>query len=153
MSIVFINYRRSDDAYAAALLDWELSGRLGGENVFRASRSIAPGADYEDAIGAALGRSKAMLVVVGPRWADSFRARPHERDFVLEEIVEAVKRDVLLIPVLLAGVPTLRTMRLPDELDGLDRRQYLRFDYRAVSQDADYIAQQLRMAIPELSTG
>ncbi|MFL6078100.1 MAG: toll/interleukin-1 receptor domain-containing protein [Mycobacteriales bacterium] len=149
-STVFINYRRSVDAYAAALLDVELSRRLGEQNIFRASRSIPPGVDFEEAIDAAIGQSKAMLVLVGPRWAETFRAGSHERDYVLEEIVEAMKRDILLIPVLLAGAPPIRTMRLPDELERLEQRQYLRFDYRAMSQDSDHIAQRLRMAIPEL---
>ena len=140
---VFINYRRSDDAYAAALLDSELCARLGAENVFRASRSIPPGADYEDAINAAIAESKVMLVLVGPRWAKSFRRR-RRRDYVLEEIVEATTRRIPLVPVLLADVEPLRAMRLPKELAPLKRRQYLRFGYREVEQDAGYIAQELR---------
>jgi hypothetical protein len=42
MALVFINYRRCDDAYAAALLDFALSSRLGADRIFRASRSFRP---------------------------------------------------------------------------------------------------------------
>ena len=43
MSEIFINYRGSDEPYAAALIDQELSRRFGPARVFRAGRSIRPG--------------------------------------------------------------------------------------------------------------
>jgi TIR domain len=148
VALVFISYRRCDDAYAAALLDLTLSSWLGAENVFRASRSIPPGVDFEVTIKDAVRRANVMLVVIGPRWEENFRKR--DTDHLLNEITMAAWHGVPLVPILLNGVKPLATMRLPAELDGFDRRQYLTFDYRTFESDASHIAQALEGVIPEL---
>jgi hypothetical protein len=144
VGLVFISYRRCDDAYAAALLDSELRIRFGADEVFRASRSIPPGADYKKAIKAALQESDAIVVVVGRRWEENFRGRDPAEDDVLHEIVMAGWYGAAIVPVLLTGVNRLAEMRLPDQLDGIERLQYLRFDYRAIDQDAGRIAKELK---------
>lgn len=153
MDLVFINYRRRDDAYAAALLDHKLSEWLGGKHIFRASRSIPAGSDFEEAIEEAIHHSCAMLVMIGPHWEDSLKKKDPMTDYVLREIELASSCGVRLVPVLLTGAKQLVTMQLPVELDNLDRRQYLRFDYRAIEQDAERIAAEMCRLMPDFHGG
>jgi hypothetical protein len=150
VSLVFINYRRRDDAYAAAFLDFFLSSRLGADQVFRAGRSIPAGEDYETYLNAAIDRCAAMLVVVGPEWPESFRRDDIAIDWVRTEIARALKRNIRVIPVLLSGVSRIESDSLPAELKCLSRLQYLRFDYRNTSQDLVYILSELQRSIPTL---
>ncbi|WP_181320108.1 toll/interleukin-1 receptor domain-containing protein [Saccharothrix carnea] len=153
MSLVFINYRRRDDAYAAAFLDFFLSQRFGADQIFRAGRSIPAGEDYETCLNAAIDHCIAMLVVVGQDWPKSFDRSNASVDWVRVEISKALKRQIRVIPVLLSGVPRIRPEELPPELRSVSRFQYLRFDYRNTEQDLSYIASELQRSIPQLATG
>ena len=68
MSGVFINYRGDDSDTAAALIDRELSARLGSDRVFPDSRSIPAGADFVEELLGRLRACSVLVVVVGPRW-------------------------------------------------------------------------------------
>ncbi|WP_078531314.1 TIR domain-containing protein [Streptomyces sp. PsTaAH-124] len=154
MAQIFINYRREGGAYAAALLDELLSGRFGREAVFRAARSIAPGSDYSESILEAAGSCAVMLTVVDSGWQEKFisgrSGRPIMHDWVVREIEEAFKRGARVIPVLLSGVDRLNEAHLPESLTRVARLQYLRFDYRNIRQDIDFIAEQLVRVCPEI---
>lgn len=150
MAKVFINYRRQDDAYAAAYLDDFLSRVFGRDEIFRAGRSIPPGEDYERCIRAAVQNCLCMLVVVGPRWAQSFSLDDDGVDWVHLEISQALSREIPVIPVLLSGVSRLSIDGLPSGFSALSKLQYLRFDYRNTDQDLAYIASELRRATPAL---
>ncbi|MBW4721748.1 toll/interleukin-1 receptor domain-containing protein [Saccharothrix obliqua] len=152
MTSIFINYRRRDDAYAAALLDYGLSQQFGPESVFRAGRSILAGEDYEVGLSTALDLCSAMVVIIGPDWQDSFDASADTSDWVVIEISRALRRNIRVIPVLLSGTERLRADALPPELKTLARLQYLRFDYRNISQDLAHITAEIRRAVPELAT-
>ncbi len=149
MPHIFINYRRETDAYAAALLDELLSRRLGPDHVFRAGRSIAPGADYTLEIVRAITSCDAMLVVVGPGWHEHFAARyPEQEDWVLYEIEKALEEQKVIVPVLLSGTPRIRPENLPAVVLPLASFQYLRFDYRNTVRDAAYMSEQLERRFP-----
>lgn len=155
MTLVFINYRRHDEAYAAALLDEKLSATFGADRIFRASRSILPGEDFELSILRAVEQCRTMLVLIGPHWTTALNDRAPEgirsSDWVRREVVEAFKREVLVVPVLLANAARLSEADLPADMARLARLQYLRFDYRSFSQDSAHIAHQLRTIVPELT--
>ncbi|MFJ6669341.1 TIR domain-containing protein [Streptomyces sp. NPDC091383] len=152
MTQVFINYRREGGAYAAALLDALLSERFGEEQVFRAARSIAPGSDYAEVILEAVAGCGVLLVIVDAGWLNKFssahREPPPACDWVVREIEEAFKHGRLVVPVLLSGVERLKEESLPEPLARVARLQYLRFDYRNIRQDANFIAEQLSRACP-----
>ncbi|MBC3843004.1 toll/interleukin-1 receptor domain-containing protein [Streptacidiphilus sp. 4-A2] len=149
MPHIFINYRRETDAYAAALLDELLSRRLGPDQVFRAGRSIAPGADYTLEIARAITSCDAMLVVVGPGWQEQLAARyPDQEDWVLYEIEKALEEQKVIVPVLLSGTSRIRPGDLPEVLLPLASFQYLRFDYRNTLRDAAYMCDQLERRFP-----
>lgn len=145
MNTVFINYRSQGGAYAAALLDDRLSAALGSDSVFRASRSIRAGEDYELSILRAVGHCEVMLALIGPGWAENYTTNTASRhdDWVRREITEALKREIPVIPVLLAGASRLSEDDVPAELSRLARVQYLRFDYRNIDEDAARILAEL----------
>lgn len=146
MVSIFINYRRYDEAYAAALLDLLLSNHLGPDQVFLAGRSILAGQDFEQAIAAAVEKSDLMLVIVGPHWTGSFDGRSND-DWVLREISTALKQSIPVIPVLLAGTERLQEQDLKPEISRIARSQYLRFDYRNSNQDAANIVRHIEQLL------
>ncbi|NJP82113.1 toll/interleukin-1 receptor domain-containing protein [Streptomyces sp. AA8] len=129
MTGVFINYRTGDGEKTAALIDQELTRRFGREHIFRASKSIAPGQSYPEALLTTLRRSSLLLAVIGPDWT-SFQSRLHDpEDWVRREIVEAFTCEVPVVPVL-DGRKTDRLGKadLPPELERLADLQSIRFD-------------------------
>jgi len=142
VSCLFINYRTGDEEGSAALIEGGLSRRFGNDKIFRASKSIRLGEDFEQVILRAVRRSNALIAVIGARWLTApdghgGRALDNEADWTRREIVEALMCDVLVIPVLIGGTPRLAKDDLPAALAELAVRQYERLDHRNV--DADII--------------
>ncbi|MGW0771654.1 toll/interleukin-1 receptor domain-containing protein [Streptomyces sp. NPDC002676] len=129
MADVFINYRTGDGDKTAALIDHELSRRFGRERAFRASKSIAPGSAYPDALLAGLRRSSVLLAIIGPDWTN-FRSRLQDpEDWVRKEILEAFASGIPVVPVL-DGRKTdrLNKANLPNELARLADLQSVPLD-------------------------
>ncbi|MFD3717714.1 toll/interleukin-1 receptor domain-containing protein [Streptomyces sp. NPDC058674] len=125
---VFINYRTGDGEKTAALIDQELSRRFGSDQIFRASKSIAPGQVYPDELLAGLRRSAVLLAVIGPDWTN-FQTRLRDpEDWVRKEILEAFACELPVVPVL-DGRKTDRLTKgdLPDELARLAEIQSVPF--------------------------
>lgn len=151
MNAIFINYRRTE-AYAAALLDEKISPFFGATDVFRASRSIAAGADYEVAIHQAIEQCRVMLAIVGHEWPQKFERHTDSKpDWTMREIEGALERDIPIVPILLSGVNAIGEHDIPVNIAKFARAQYLRFDYRNVEQDARKIADELTRTIPALA--
>jgi hypothetical protein len=96
---VFINYRTGDGDEAAALIGERLSDRFGAELVFRAGRSIPPGAAFPEEMLQAVRRSPVLLAVVGPNWSRDTRLGDAD-DWVRREILTAFENANQVIPVL-----------------------------------------------------
>lgn len=140
MTRIFLCYRAGDDAYAAALLDEKLSDVVGRENVFRASRSVAPGESYSEAIMTALKLCDAVLVVIGKTWCEHIEQSgdhgPHTQDdWVRIEIAAALRHGKRVIPLLLSRAPRLTAHDLPQDIADLAYKQYLRFEHRNLDMD------------------
>jgi WD40 repeat protein/uncharacterized protein YjbI with pentapeptide repeats/3',5'-cyclic AMP phosphodiesterase CpdA/type II secretory pathway predicted ATPase ExeA len=156
MSGVFVNYRVEDEAYAAALIDRELSAWFGSENVFRASRSIHPGDDYPGELLTGLRGCSVLLAVLGPNWsgaADEKGCRRITRgdDWVRREIAEAFERDIRVIPVLVADAVMPAEDDLPSDIGRLARCQYLRLHHRNVRHDIARLIEELTELAPDLA--
>jgi TIR domain len=150
---IFLSYRSADDAYAAALLDQMLSQVFGSDNVFRASRSIQLGSEYESALAVAVESSSVMLVIVGQGWmerAGSVNGRLGPDDWVRMEICKALELGIVIIPLLLSGVSRLADLHLPDEMRALASIQYLRFDYRNIENDFLRIKREIARYVSEV---
>lgn len=131
---IFICYRSVDSPYAATLVDHVLSPHFGPDVVFRASRSIDPGDDFEEKIFEAIRSASVLLAVIGPGWLDAEdengRKLDNRQDMVRREILAAREHGVRVVPVLV-NTRRLRPEDLPAELEWLAGRQDVRVDFRA----------------------
>jgi hypothetical protein len=124
---VFISYRREDaSGYAGRLYD-RFGAHFGRRNVFIDIDTIAPGADYFRRIDEALDSCQAMLVLIGPKWVtaslpDGSRRLADPDDLVRHEIVSALQRNIMVIPVLVQNTPMPGLDTLPESLRDLERR-------------------------------
>ncbi|MEU2210878.1 toll/interleukin-1 receptor domain-containing protein [Streptomyces hygroscopicus] len=159
MEEVFINYRTKDGKEAAFIFDEKLSARFGTESVFRATKSIDPGANYIDTMLSGVRRSSVLLALIGEQWLDApdrkragRRALTNPDDWVRREIEEAFAHGVLVVPVLLGrGVEQLDPRRLPKSLGKLAECQYERFSLRSPEADINRLADRLVKQVPRLA--
>lgn len=156
MPTVFINYRTGDEENSAAMIELDLSRRFGSENIFRASKSIPPGANFEREILWAVRHSDVLLAVIGPRWLESSDSHGHRKlddksDWTRREIREAFRCDVPVIPILVGTAERLSTGALPTDLARLAGCQYLRLSYRSIEIDLDRVAAAITHEVPALT--
>jgi hypothetical protein len=108
MSTVFISYRRETVAGEARALFNNLVARLGEDCVFMDVDSIALGRDFRSVLQKTLGSTDFVLVLIGKNWADVKDEEGQARlensgDFVRLEIEAALKRDIVVTPILVQG--------------------------------------------------
>ena len=150
---IFISYRRGGtSAYAGRLYD-RLAGEFGEDNVFMDLTAIDPGTDFVDTIERAVGDADALLVIIGPGWVDASGdgGTPRlqdPRDFVHREVLGALERETLVVPVLVGGATMPEADRLPDPLSSLARRNALELTDAGWSRDVDRLIDALRGRIP-----
>jgi hypothetical protein len=128
ISRIYIAYRRTDTAaYAGRLFD-HLSRHFGRGFVFMDIQGgIARGQDFTQAIDAALNTCDVALVLIGKHWATSTGPNGDLRlddpnDWVRVETAAVLRRNVLVIPVLVDGARLPDPASLPEELRSLCRR-------------------------------
>ncbi len=124
MSTVFISYRREITAGEARALFNELLEKLGKNSVFMDVDSIALGRDFRGALQKTLESCDLMLVLIGRDWADvkDEEGRPRLQnpgDFVRLEIEAALKRDIVVTPILVQGAHMPAPEQLPAEIRDL----------------------------------
>ena len=126
---VFLNYRRDDsEGYVGRLYD-HLSQRFPGR-IFRDVTGLRPGEDFVNALDREGVSCKVLLAIIGKRWLSSADVAGRRRiddpeDILRREIVHALQRNVLVIPVLVGGAVVPSIDDLPQELKPLGRRQAL----------------------------
>ena len=155
MPDVFVNYRTGDEESAATMIARELARRFGGERIFFASNSIEAGRRFPVELIKAVEESEALLVVIGPRWAevrgaDGRPALESEQDWTRREIQIALDRGILVIPVLVGKAARIDRAGLPDDLLELADYQYRRFDHRNAESDLAALGDTLARLLPEL---
>ncbi len=89
--------------------------------------SRPPGEDFRARLDRELQSCAALLAVIGPEWlsavtADGGRRIDAEGDILRHEIAVALRRDILVIPVLFE-TPMPRSRELPDDIRALADRQ------------------------------
>ncbi|MFC3995212.1 toll/interleukin-1 receptor domain-containing protein [Nocardiopsis sediminis] len=155
MSRVFINYRTGDEEASATLIERELSRRFGSDEIFRASKSIKPGDDYERELLRAVRRCDLLLAIIGPGWSDATgrsggRALDDPGDWTRREIAEAFAYGARVIPVLVNNRQRLPEEELPDDLAPLAKCQYRRLSHRNADADIEQIVRTVADAVPRL---
>jgi hypothetical protein len=124
VSTVFISYRRENTAGEALLLFNELVARLGEGSVFMDVASIRYGRDFRKELEQRLASCDLVLALIGREWADvkdqAGRTRiSNPDDFVRVEIETALKRDIVVTPVLVQDARMPAAEQLPSEIRDL----------------------------------
>jgi hypothetical protein len=127
MSEIYLSYRRMETAaYAGRLFD-HLSRHFGPGSVFMDIGGISRGQEFARAIESALNECKVVLVLVGSSWVTCTDGNGQRRlddpnDWVRVETVAALRRNVLVVPVLVGGARLPDPASLPEDLRPLCQR-------------------------------
>lgn len=116
---IFISYRRKDTAGHAGRLCEALARHFGDQYVFMDIDSIDPGADFPKALERALKSCGAVIVLIGERWLgakDGKRKIDKPDDYVRAEVLVALKRKTLVIPVLVDDADMPTASELPPDI-------------------------------------
>jgi hypothetical protein len=129
VAAIFISYRRIDSkAYAGRLFD-RLSQHFGADRVFMdIEGGIQRGEDFANALQHAVGSVDAMIILIGRQWLtctghDGRRRLDHPDDWVRQETAIALRRGILVLPVLVDGANMPDEADLPEDICALARRQ------------------------------
>jgi hypothetical protein len=154
MGGIFISYRRQDaPGYAGRLYD-SLATHFGEGTLFMDIGAIQPGQDFAERINDALNSCDVLLAVIGPQWATVTDAGGSRRlddpdDFVSLELRTAlVRRDVVVIPVLVGGGRMPAREEVPPTLAELRRRQALELSEERWRYDVQRLIATLEGPLP-----
>jgi hypothetical protein len=146
MTRIFISYRRADsEGYVGRLYDQLVEQYDKGE-IFLDVGAIRPGEDFVDAIEKAVGSCDVLLAVIGPQWLtltdeQGQRRLDNPHDFVRLEIATALKRDILVIPVLVARAVMPAPHDLPGDLAPLSRRNAIELSHDRFAYDVERLVE------------
>jgi len=140
MPKIFISYRRDDTAAWAGRMFDHLKQPFGSANIFMDVDTIRPGADFVEVLEKAVSACDVLIVVIGKNWLNVTDRQGRRRlddpnDFVRIEIMTGLKRDILVIPVLVDNADMPRQDELPAPLAPLSRRNAI--EIRHARFDAD----------------
>lgn len=149
MPDVFLSYRRDDSRSATGRLTDYLQASLGPDRVFHDVASISPGLDFQAALQRAIGGTRVVLAIIGPRWleardADGRRRLDQPGDMVRLELETALASDVPIVPVLVEGARMPTAQALPSSLAALARSQAITLDDEGWQDDAKRLLVLLR---------
>src|SRR5262249_19799012 len=121
---IFISYRRDDSADVTGRIYDRLVERYGKIRIFKDVDSIPFGVDFRTYLDEAVGDCTVLIAVIGDKWLYALNPLGKRRlddpgDFVRIEIASALKRNILVIPVLVNGAKMPAEGDLPDDLKGL----------------------------------
>ena len=151
---IFINYRRNQSVDQAQHLATVLSRTFGSSRIFIDVRGIDGFSDWLKVLKEQVAGTAAMISLIGPDWADARddngeRRLDHSHDFVRLEIVEALTRDIPVLPVLLNGASPPLKECLPEDMRGMLRRQAMELHAKRFPEDAKAIAAAVRKILAD----
>jgi len=154
MSTVFISYRRQTTAGEARALFNDLVTRLGKGSVFMDVDSIALGRDFRGVLQKTLGSVDLMLVIIDKDWIsvkdDKGKIRlENPSDYIRLEVEAALKRDIVVTPVLMNGAQMPSPEELPAEIRDLAYRNAFEVSFTRWESDVNEMIRRLGLAPPE----
>jgi TIR domain len=146
---IFISYRREGEAALAGRIADLLGNQFGPDNVFMDVDAIRLGVDFVKVINEEVAKCDVLLALIGRNWLDARneageRVLDNSDDFVRLEIAAALKRQIPVIPILVDGAKIPPANRLPEELQGLARRNALDLRNASFRADMDKLVVQLK---------
>ena len=125
---IFISYRRAESRWLARSLYDRLVTRFGNQ-VFMDIFDIPLADNFVETIERTVGECDVLIAIIGDRWLtltdeQGRRRLDNPEDSVRMEIATALKRNILVIPVLVDGA-NMRASELPDDLKALVHRNAL----------------------------
>lgn len=128
---IFLNYRRDDADASAGRLHETLVRTFGKDEVFMDQFSIRPGEVFSWTIQQAVAHADVLISLIGPRWWALKDAHDKPRissqwDYVRRELVAALDRGTVVLPVLVNGAPLPDSTfhRWDEEFYGLEDLQF-----------------------------
>jgi hypothetical protein len=148
MGTVFISYRRESGAGEARALFNDLVAQLGHNSVFMDVDSIALGRDFRGVLQEILARCDLMLVLIDRNWTNARDERGRARlenpsDFVRLEIETALRRNIIVTPVLVQGAQMPASEQLPPEIADLAYRNGFELSHGRWESDVQEMVRRL----------
>ena len=111
--------------------------------------AIEPGQDFRKAMDLSVAACNVLLAVIGPEWLDAenvagVRRLDDPEDFVRIELASGLRRDILVVPVLVRGARMPRADQLPDDLKDLAYRNAVELTHARWKSDMQVLAAALR---------
>jgi hypothetical protein len=152
MRAIFISYRRDDSEGQAGRLYDDLVRQFGDGSVFMDVAAIDPGLDFRRVIDNNVSSCGVLLALIGPAWLDAKDETGQRRldnplDFVRLETAAALKRDIPVVPVLVAKARMPRAEQLPDDLKELAYRNGVELTHARWDTDVQVLVKALQRHI------
>src|SRR5215831_8160019 len=129
---ITISYRREDSGAIVGRIFDRLVAHYGADTVFRDIDNIPFGIDYRKYINEALSSTDILLAIIGPDWAGKTpdgRSRIAEpTDLVRIEVESALRKDIPVVPVLVAKATMPKPSELPEALQDFAYRNAIKVD-------------------------
>jgi TIR domain len=115
---IFISYRRDDDPAFAARVHEGLGATFGKSNLFMNIDNLIVGQRFDKELAKALTECDVLIAIIGRHWVQSLRDKiaSGERDYVREEIAEALKREIAVVPTPVGPQGHMPAPPRPDDL-------------------------------------
>jgi len=139
---IFVSYRRDDDPNGAGRIRDALTAKFGPSSIFMDVDNLLAGLRFDEELVKALAACDVFLAIIGPRWMDLFKTKASsgDRDYMREEIAEALRRKIVVIPVRVGREgqlpPLPRADDLPSEIRDLVHYQKHDVTYEHFRRDA-----------------
>jgi len=142
--IVFVNYRRDDSESEAGRINNDLENAFGKGFVFQDRDDLTAGAKWIDKLVEAGKVAKVIIAVIGPNWLqvqENGKSRLEDpEDWVRKELVQAIKSDKVIIPVMVNGGKLPSKDEMPEALHKVT--DYQAFELRSDKWNIDFGALQ-----------
>jgi len=119
---IFVNYRHKDTAWATAWLCHLLE--RSGVNIFYDNLSIETGQRFDRRILEELDKCIALIVMIGDEWLTD--RLENTDDWVRLEIEKAIKREIMLIPILVDNAKMPPEEKLPETIKDLSYQRAMK---------------------------
>jgi hypothetical protein len=152
MGGVFVSYRRKDSAGHAGRLFDRLLEHFGKDRVFRDVDRLRAGDDFVESLAREVGSCEAFILVIGPDWLDARDEAGRRRlddpeDFIRIELETALRRKILVLPVLVEGAKMVEAADLPESIRPLARRQAIELSEHRWDFDVQELLQRIQEVV------